>query len=455
MVSGKTQNADEQAEMAGSWGVPASKRERAVATRGTFLFHLRPIRLSRSTLRWTHTFGLGGSALVLWLTLAFTGILMLFVYVPVPQVAYDSVNTLVSSVRFGPLVRGMHYWSANLLIVVVLAHVARVALTGAYHRPRRLNWIVGVTLLIGVLASAFSGYLLPWDQRAFWAITISTSMLAYLPLIGESLQTIMRGGAEIGSNTLLTFYIYHTTVLPALTIGLMGFHFWRVRKAGGVIEPPRGDGNDGGDNVGKVHFLPDLLLREVSQALVILAIVVLLGALIGAPIGERANPGMSPNPAKAPWYFMGFQELLIHMHPVFAVLILPVAAVAGFVALPWLGTNDDLGGRWFLSSSAQRAAGFAAVAAIVASIAAVLLSEATAPGSTDSPSWFLRGVVPTVLYASVAAALALTTHRLLHLSRNESLQTVVVFLFMTFATLTAVGVFFRGPGMALTMPWGG
>jgi quinol-cytochrome oxidoreductase complex cytochrome b subunit len=435
-------------------GLPRTDRERALLTRGTFVFHLRPIKLSRRTVRWAHTFGLGGSTLVLWATLAFTGILMLLVYQPVPDVAYDSVRTLTAAVRFGPLVRGMHYWSANLLIVVVLLHVVRVVLTGGYHRPRRLNWVIGAGLLGGVLASAFTGYLLPWDQRAYWAVTISTGMLAYVPVLGEALQEIVRGGAEIGGNTLLIFYTFHTTVLPVLAIVFMAWHFWRVRKAGGVIEPPEDKTRDGrGDPT--VLFFPHLLLREVAQALVLLAVVVLLGALVGTPIGERANPGMSPNPAKAPWYFMGFQELLIHLHPVFAVLVLPVVVMAGFVALPWLGDDAGAAGRWFLSSAARRAAGVAAVVAMAICVTGVILDEAVVPISVAGPGWFLRGVIPTLLFTGIGAIVAVVARRWFRLGRNESVQTVVVFLAVTVATLTVIGVFCRGQGMALTMPWGG
>ncbi|MGD8375097.1 MAG: cytochrome b N-terminal domain-containing protein [Acidobacteriota bacterium] len=428
--------------------LPRTDRERAKLTRGTFLFHLRPIRLPRRTVRWTHTFGLGGSSLVLWCTLALTGILMLLVYQPVPDVAYDSVRTLTDAVRFGPLVRGVHYWSANLLVVVVLLHVARVVFTGGYHRPRRLNWIIGAALLGGVLAAAFTGYLLPWDQRAFWAVTISTGMLSYVPLIGAGLEAIARGGTDVGADTLLTFYTYHTTVLPVLAIVLMAFHFWRVRRAGGVVEPPP----DGEETEEKVLFFPDLLLREASQALVVLALVVVLGAVVGAPIGERANPGMSPNPAKAPWYFMGFQELLIHLHPVFAVLVVPLAALVAFVALPWLGNDDGATGCWFLSEAGRRAAGVAAILAAVLATAGVLLDASLPPSSGGLLS---RGLVPTALLAGATAVVVLGLRHRLRLGRNESLQTVIVFLVVGFATLTLVGAVFRGEGMALAFPWGG
>ena len=437
-----------------AWSVPRTDRERALTTRGTFLLHLRPIRLAASTVRWTHTFGLGGSSLILWIVLVFTGILMLLVYQPVPDVAWDSVQTLDDAVRFGPLVRGAHYWSANLLIAVVLLHIARVVLTGGYHRPRRLNWAVGSGLLLLVLSSAFTGYLLPWDQRAYWAVTISTGMLSYVPVIGDALQRVVRGGVEIGSETLLAFYTYHTTVLPVLLVAGMGFHFWRVRRAGGVVEPPA-DGDSKDVRPERILFFPDLLVREIAQALVVLALVVFLGAFVGASIGERANLGMSPNPAKAPWYFMGFQELLIHLHPTFAVLLFPVAALVGFVALPLLGRNDGPAGRWFLTANGRRTAAGAAVLAVMLTTLAVLADNAFGASGVSPGGWIARGLVPVAVLCGVIALVWTGLRRRFGADRNEVLQAIVVFLFMSFATLTVVGVFFRGAGMALRMPWGG
>jgi quinol-cytochrome oxidoreductase complex cytochrome b subunit len=266
------------------------------------------------------------------------------------------------------------------------------------------------------------------------------------------LQQVARGGAEIGSDTLLTFYTYHTTVLPVLAVSLMAFHFWRVRKAGGVVEPPAEEPREQPAD-SKTLFFPDLLLREFSQALVVLALVVALGALVGAPIGERANPGMSPNPAKAPWYFMGFQELLIHLHPFFAVLVFPAAMAVGLMALPWLGDDRGPAGRWFLSPSAARAAGLAAVSAVVVTAVGVALDEFLELESAAA-GWWLRGVVPTAAFAAITAGLGLGARRRYGLGRNETLQTVVVFVIVTFACLTVVGVWLRGEGMALIPPWG-
>jgi len=428
--------------------VPRSDRDRARVTRFTFLLHLRPVLVPVRTLRWTHTLGLGGSSLVLVAILALTGTLMMLVYQPAPVAAYDSVVTMETRVAFGSLVRGIHWWSANLLVVVVLLHLSRVFLTGGYHGPRQFNWVIGAGLLMAVLANNFTGYLLPWDQLSYWAVTISTGMLGYVPGFGGVLQRVVRGGSEIGPETMINFFTVHTTIVPIVLIVLMGFHFWRVRRAGGVVPPPPAPGETG-DPVDKVHFLPHLLMREVSQALVISALVVVLGALFGAPLGERANPGMSPNPAKAPWYFMGFQELLIHFHPTFAVLVIPLAALVAFLLLPYLTSDDEPAGSWFLSRTGQRTAATAAGLALIATPVLVLLDEAI-PGA---PGWLLGALLPFVALAAALVGFARLVRRRYGASVNETAQAVVVLMAVAFAVLTLVGVWFRGEGMALVWPW--
>jgi quinol-cytochrome oxidoreductase complex cytochrome b subunit len=424
-------------------------RERAALTRFTFLLHLRPVMVPERTLPWTHTFGLGGSSLVLIALLAATGILNQLVYQPVPGVAYDSVLAIETQVPFGALVRGVHWWSANLLVVVLLLHVARVFATGGYHGARQFNWVIGCGLLAAVLANNFTGYLLPWDQLAYWAVTISTAMLGYLPLVGDTLQQVARGGPEIGAQTLVSFFTIHTTIVPVVLIVLMGFHFWRVRRAGGVVEPPPAPGEPAAGEAKRL-FLPDLLLREVVQALVIVAVVVVLAALFGAPLAERANPGMSTNPAKAPWYFLGFQELLTHLHPVFAVLVFPLLAGAGFLLLPYLTSDDEPAGRWFLSATGRRTAALAAAAATVVTPLAVIADDLLAGG----PSGFVSGgVLPLAVAAGAVAGCYRLARRRYGASHNESVQAVVVLLAVAFAVLTVIGVWFRGEGMALVWPW--
>jgi quinol-cytochrome oxidoreductase complex cytochrome b subunit len=425
-----------------------SDRDRALLTRFTFLLHLRPVLVPSRTLRWTHTFGLGGSSLVLLAILAITGTLMMLVYQPAPGTAYDSVVTIESEVAFGALVRGVHWWSANLLVVVALLHLARVLLTGGYHGARQFNWVIGCALLLAVLASGFTGYLLPWDQLAYWAVTISTGMLAYVPVVGAALQRVARGGAEVGPATLVTFSTLHTQVLPLTLAVLAGFHFWRVRRAGGVVEPPARPGEESG---AKVHFLPHLLLREVAQALVVTAVVVVLGAAFGAPLGDRANPGMSTNPAKAPWYFMGLQELLIHLHPVAAVVAIPLAALAALLLLPYVTSDDEPAGAWFLTASGRRSAALAAGLALAVTPALVVLDEML-PRSAGP---LARGALPVAALAAALAGLAVLLRRRRHATTNEIAQALAVLLLAALAVLTVIGVWFRGAGMALSWPWAG
>ena len=434
--------------------VPRTDRDRAFVTVHTLLLHLRPVKVPARTIRFTHTFGLGGSSLVLITVLAVTGILMMLAYQPAPAIAYDSILSIENGVRFGPLVRGVHYWSANLLVVVLLLHASRVFLTGGYHGPRQFNWVVGVSLLGVVLANAFTGYLLPWDQLSYWAVTISTGMLGYVPWLGPSLQRVARGGADIGADTLIVFYTVHTSIVPALLIGLMAFHFWRVRKAGGVVVPPPGPGEPQVAEPEKVLFLPHLLMREVALALVITAAVVVLGAAFGAPLGAPANPGMSPNPAKAPWYFLGFQELLVHFHPVVAIVVLPLAGLAAMLLLPYVTTDDEPSGTWFLSDRGWRAARIAALVAGTLTPVAVVLHEVVSRLSPGGNTWLTGGVIPLAVIVAGGLGFLRASKTRLGLTRNETVQAAVVLGGTAFVVLTIVGIWFRGPGMSLVWPWG-
>ena len=434
---------------------PATDRDRARWTRFTFVLHLRPVRVPARTLRWTHTFGLGGSSLVLLLLLAATGTLQMLVYQPVPGIAYDSVRALDRDTTFGFLVRGVHYWSANLLVLVALLHMARVLLTGGHQGPRRFTWVLGAGLLACILTAAFTGYLLPWDQLSYWAVTIVTGMVATVPGVGGPLRRVVLGGDTIGDATLVNFYTVHTTIVPVALVLLAAWHFWRVRRAGGVVVPPPRAGDLPDDADGKpaaVMFWPELLVRELAQALVIVALVVVLAALFGAPLGERANPGMSPNPTKAPWYFVGFQELLIHLHPVVAVLVVPLLGILAFVLLPYLTPEDRPGGAWFLSPAGRRTALAAALVAAVATPLLVILDERTGAGTAN---WLTGGVLPLAGIAAAGAACAWWARGRGGAGGAEAAQAVVVLLGVAFVVLTVIGVWFRGAGMALVWPWTG
>jgi quinol-cytochrome oxidoreductase complex cytochrome b subunit len=422
--------------------VPRTDRERKWVVFNTLVLHLRPIHVPKATIRFTHTFGLGGMSLVLILLLMGTGILLMFAYEPSPDRAYESIVGMQDEILFGPLVRAVHHWSANLLVLVVLLHMLRVFLTGGFHGARQFNWIIGLVLLFLVLASNFTGYLLPWDQLSYWAVTICTAMIGYIPQVGEWMQGVIRGGPEIGRATLIGFYTLHTSVMPVLLIVLMAWHFWRVRKAKGVVIP-QVPGEDLEAPTEKVLFLPNLLLRETVVALVLVALVLVIASLFAAPLGQPANPGMSPNPAKAPWYFLGFQELLLHFHPVIAILVLPMMAVLALLALPYLRYEPELAGNWFLSPLGKRMAAVSAVAAFVIAPVCVVLDE-----FVDFPV-FLPFIVVLVVVSGFYAVI----HRWFKASRNETVQALFIFLTVAFTVLTVIGIWFRGAGMGLVWPW--
>jgi quinol-cytochrome oxidoreductase complex cytochrome b subunit len=432
---------------------PETSRQRSRNAFDALILHLHPPTVPARTLRFSLTWGLGGMALVLVTLMVLTGILLLFAYEPLPGAAYESIERLQSEVPFGSLVRAIHHWSANLLVVAAFLHLLRVFFTGAFTGPRRFNWVIGLGLFLFVLASNLTGYLLPWDQRAFWAVTICTSMLGYIPLAGPWLQELLRGGAEVGPAALRNFTVLHTTFLPLGLIALLPFHFWRIRKAGGLVVP-RAPDEVLEKKGGYVTTIPHLVMREGVTALVLIAAVFLFSALVNAPLGAPANPGMSPNPAKAPWYFLGLQELLMHFDPLFAVFVIPLVLTAALLLLPYLGLSEEAAGVWFISAKGRLIARHATTAAfIVTPLLIGIDSVVTGLGGRALPPWVSGGLLPFVLLTGALCAWYLAMRVKGGASKNEAVQGVFVFLVVGLAVLTATGLWFRGEGMALRLPW--
>ncbi len=298
------------------------------------LLHFRPRRVPVEAIRFTLTWGLGGMAALMIVQQLMTGLLLGFFYEPIPVHAYSSVQHIQDTVFLGRLVRNLHHWTGHGLIIVVLLHLLRVFLHGAFQPPRHRNWLVGLALAVLVLTANFSGYLLPWDQLSFWAVTIATSMLAYIPVIGESLQQIMRGGEEVGAATLQLFYFFHTTLVPLGLFLLMGYHFWFVRKAGGVLLPVKDQAL--AETKIQTVTIHELLTKEVAFAAMITCVLLLFSMVVNAPLGEMANPALTPENVKAPWYFLGLQELLLHVPPLVAVSVLPALVAVFLVLLPFV-----------------------------------------------------------------------------------------------------------------------
>jgi quinol-cytochrome oxidoreductase complex cytochrome b subunit len=222
-------------------GWPDNPLDRSLAMTSNVFLHLHSVKVSRDSLKWSYSFGLGIIAAILFGVLVFTGVLLMFYYVPSVERAYTTMKEIQLSVPFGQFTRNMHRWSAHAMVLVVILHMARVFYTGAYKPPREFNWIVGVFLLLLTLGASFTGYLLPWDQLSYWAITVGTNIAGYAPGAGSFLREILLGGREVGQNALIRFYTLHIALLPLAIAFLFSIHIWRVRKDGGMAVNDRHD----------------------------------------------------------------------------------------------------------------------------------------------------------------------------------------------------------------------
>jgi quinol-cytochrome oxidoreductase complex cytochrome b subunit len=215
-------------------GWPDNPLDRSLAMTSNIFFHLHPVKVSRRSLRWSYSFGLGLITAILFGVLVFTGVLLMFYYIPSVERAYPAMKEIQLAVPLGQFTRNMHRWSAHLMVLTAILHMARVFYTGAYKPPREFNWIVGVVLLLLTLGASFTGYLLPWDQLAYWAITVGTNIAGYAPVVGPAMRTMLLGGTEVGQNALIRFYTLHIALLPLIITLIISLHVWRVRKDGGL-----------------------------------------------------------------------------------------------------------------------------------------------------------------------------------------------------------------------------
>ncbi|MFN2389573.1 MAG: selenite/tellurite reduction operon b-type cytochrome ExtP [Actinomycetota bacterium] len=218
-------------------GYADSPRNRAYVVMNSLLYHLHPVKVKRHGIKLSYTLCLGGLTFFLFILLTITGIYLMFFYRPETNIVYSDMQRLHTTVSFGVLVRNLHRWGAHFMVISVMLHMARVFYTGSYKPPREFNWIVGVLLFLMTLLLAFTGYLLPWDQLAVWAVTVGTEMMKNSPMVGDAVQFALLGGPVIGPETLLRWYALHVWVLPLALLIFVSIHFWRVRKDGGISGP--------------------------------------------------------------------------------------------------------------------------------------------------------------------------------------------------------------------------
>jgi quinol-cytochrome oxidoreductase complex cytochrome b subunit len=218
-------------------GYPDSRKNQSLAVFTNVFLHLHPVKVRRHALAIPYTWCMGGLTFFLFLILTLTGVLLMFYYRPTTEWAYQDIKDLETVVVFGQLLRNMHRWAAHGMVITVFLHMIRVFYTGSYKPPREFNWVIGVLLLFFTFFLSFTGYLLPWDQLAIWAVTVGTNMVGETPLIGSEINFLLRGSLEVSGNTLLRFYVLHVVALPLIAGFLMAIHFWRIRKDGGISGP--------------------------------------------------------------------------------------------------------------------------------------------------------------------------------------------------------------------------
>jgi quinol-cytochrome oxidoreductase complex cytochrome b subunit len=335
------------------------------SVRASFFLHLHPDRVRQQTLDPRTTLGLGVIAISLLGVLLVTGLALMFWYVPAPSSAYErGVDLSAGALPLGGLMRDLHRLASDALVVVVFLHLARVYLTGSLGRGRRLNWLVGAGLLLLVLATAFTGFLLPWDRDAYWAATVGGELLALFPLVGEPLRSLLWGGDAVGDDTVLRAFAFHVALFPVAGAALLGYHLWRIRKVGGLARPAGTD-----DEAAMVPTRPAVTLRELSIALFSTAVLVGAAMVWDAPLGLPGHPPQPVDPAKAPWFFLWVQELVSYATWLGAAV--PSLLLLALVASPLLERDGAAAGVWFAAGRRWRCALFLALSAAVIALIVV------------------------------------------------------------------------------------
>jgi len=471
-------------------GKPTTDRSRSSFVFGNLFLHLHSVRAHLWTFRWSTTLGLGIMALSAFLVTLGTGILLMFYYKPYPEVAYWSIKDIHFVVPTGKFIRNIHRWAAQLMVLVVLVHMARVFYTASYRTPREFNWVVGMGLLVVTLGLSFTGYLLPWDQLAYWAITIGANIAQSPREVTDALgitswfdpgglqKFILLGSEEIGEEALIRFYLLHVMILPLALAVLLGVHFWRIRKDGGLARPADADRRLGDPDasvypvftdapektyhlaavvrgtspaVGRapertVPAMPHLLYAEAGVFMLTLLLCVALALVSDAPLKEHANPAVPENPAKAPWYFLGLQELVSYS-AFMGGMGIPTIVVLGLTLIPFLDREREGTGEWFGGPGGLALVG----RSMLVGLGAVLAMEFVAirfgwirEWWTTAPQILITFVNPGTILATIYALYSVWCVRRYDSTRAGALGLFTCFL-CGFVVLTIVGVHFRGP----------
>ncbi len=468
-------------------GQPTSHRASSQAVFDNVFLHILPTRIHRYSLQIRATFGLGVITLVLFFLLVLTGIALMVYYKPSTDQAYDSMKEIWYVVPTGRFMRNIHRWAAHAMVACVILHMARAFYTAAYKAPRQFNWVVGMALFVLTLALSFTGYLLPWDQLAFWAVTIG-SEIAHSPRevtdalgitawfdVGGFSKRLLLGANYVGQEALIRFYLLHVMVLPLLTAILLAVHFWRIRKDGGLTRPasvdqmtplpePGRPQNSPAKTYGLMAVVrgktpavdrsmintipthPHGLYAIAALSMLTLAVMLALGYLFDAPLKELANPAVPENPAKAPWYFLGLQELVSYSAFMGGIGI-PAIVVLGLMLVPYLDRETENIGVWFDSRRGRQiclASAVFSTVVVIGMLAFTIKLGWLRNWFPDIPQAVITLVNPGVIFLLIFMAWSVTVARLTNSTRMGALAVFTCFL-VSFAILTYFATVHRGP----------
>ncbi len=346
-------------------------------------------------LTWWHT--LGSATLTVFIVQAITGTALATYYSPSPEHAYESIRYLTVEVASGALLRGIHHWAASAMVILIVAHMIRVFTAGAYKYPREVNWVLGVVLFGFVMAFSFTGYLLPWDQKAYWATAVGTNMAGTTPVIGAALVALLRGGAELGAATLARFYAFHVLWLPLLIGALIALHLVMVVHQGIAARsrdmepgaPPRTNSPEyaefyrrayAGSKTRGVRFWPDIVGKDAIVSAGVVIVIVLLAAFAGAPLDAPADPTDTSYVPRPEWYFLPIYQLLKLVPGSAESLIavgVPTALFLVMLALPFFDRSSARNIR-------RRPVALVALIAVLAASGLLIGAAGRAPESTVS-----------------------------------------------------------------------
>ncbi|HEX6304353.1 MAG TPA: cytochrome b N-terminal domain-containing protein [Anaerolineales bacterium] len=318
--------------------------------------------------RFRYTLGAGGMSVFLVLVLILTGILEMFYYVPAPDKAAQSVQEITFLVPYGSIIRGLHYWAAQLLVGVAIIHLLRVILTGGYAQARRFNYLLGIILFVVLIFLDFSGYILRWDEGIRWALVAGTNLIRTIPLIGNSLYRFVMGGNQPGAATLIRFYAWHIFGLTLVLVGVGVWHLFRVRRDGGISVPPPAMRAD------QARISRDeLVRREVLAAILASALLIVITLAFPAPIAAPMDlSSTAASDSRAPWFFLWVQHMLRWGDPFLFGILIPLGTLVALALIPYILPEPlpgELGG-WFPrhARSAQLVAATIAIILVVLTI---------------------------------------------------------------------------------------